>query len=123
MYERNKFKETYPFDTRYEQALKVLSRYTRRVPIIVEYGDGFPEQYKKLIKQKYLIPIEYTLVEFMTVIRKIIELDKTKSLCLLTNSGHMLICSETLDVTYGKYKDDDQFLYIILMLESTFGKG
>jgi hypothetical protein len=115
------FKQLNSTSKRKKNSEYILNRYPDRIPIIVEYSHDFPNEFKHLEKQKFLVPNELIINDFLAIIRKYIKLEQTKALCFMCN--HKLLCAtDTLQQVYTKNKDqEDQFLYIIIMIESTFG--
>lgn len=114
------YKKTNGLQKRMNQSSYVKTKYPDLVPIILEYSNDFPPEYRLLHKQKYLIPKTYKLSDFMVVIRKQIKLPAKKAMCLLV-SGTLLRATDNMEDIYAKYKDKDDFLYITLIIESTFG--
>jgi len=94
---------------------KILLKYPERVPIIVDYKKEI-----KLDKNKYIVPNNLTVGQFMYVLRKRIKINNEQSLFLLCNNTLMLN-NELIINLYNKQKDYDGFLYIIISLENTFG--
>lgn len=119
-YAKNVYKKKHSLEERINQASYVLEKYPDLVPIILEYSNDFPSEYRLLYKQKYLIPKTYTLANFLSVIRKQIQLPSKKSMCLLCN-GVLLRATDQMEQIYENHKDKDSFLYITLIIESTFG--
>lgn len=120
-YSKNAYKNKYTLEERLIQSNYVLDKYPTSVPIIVEYSDDFPSDYRTLYKQKYLIPTSYKLVDFLSVIRKHINLPARKSMCLMSDNGILLRPTDSFELIYPKHKHKDNFLYICILIESTFG--
>lgn len=110
------FKKKFSLDDRRDQADRIKRRYPNRVPIIVNTGKGVP----KLDKQKYLVPRDLKACEFMCVIRKRITLSAEKSLYMFFNKK-MVVSSAMMGKVYEDNKSDDQFLYVHICIENTFG--
>lgn len=112
------FKTKNKFEDRIEESNKILKKYPLRVPIIVEKCS------KSLIndidKNKYLVPNDLNMNQFVYIIRKRVKLDKSQSIFLLVNNT---ICPSNTPMgnIYNDYKDDDGFLYIKYSSENTFG--
>ena len=111
------FKNSIPFETRIDEANKVLNKYPNRVPIIVEPG---PNTVKKISRKKYLVPHDLSVGQFMYVIRQRINLDKSEAIYLFCN-GKLAPSSNLIMELYEKEKNDDKFLYFQYCMESTFG--
>jgi len=77
-------------------------------------------------KQKYLVPGDLTVCQFMCVIRKRIKLEPEKAMFFFVNdsrNNHNVapLQSALLSAIYDQYKDEDGFLYITYSGETTFG--
>lgn len=96
----------------------ITLKYPNRVPVLVERGTmDSPE----IDKNKFLVPKNITLADFMTIIRSRIKMDSTQSLYFMVN-GVMPRATDYMDILYNKHKNiDDGFLYITYCIENTFG--
>lgn len=72
-------------------------------------------------RQKYLVPDDLSVANFMYVIRKRIKIEAEKSIYLFVNNKVMPATAQFISTLYEKYKDEDGFLYITYAGESTFG--
>ena len=71
-------------------------------------------------KNKFLVPKDLNMNQFVYIIRKRIKLDKSQSIFLMVNNS--LCPSNTpVSVIYDDHKDEDGFLYIKYTGENTFG--
>ena len=112
------FKKSKSLNERITESSKIIERYPNRIPIIVEKVQF--SKIKDIDKNKFLVPNDMTLGQFMYVIRKRIKLDSTEALFFFVNN---ILCNNTqkLDEIYKTYKDKDGFLYILYTSENTFG--
>lgn len=114
-----KFKTIYSEKQRYNECFRIRQLYPDRVPIIVEtcYNSNIPI----LDKTKYLVPNNLTVGQFMHVIRNRLKLSPEKSIYFFINGS--IPCSSSLIFhVYELYKDEaDNFLYILINGENTFG--
>lgn len=121
-YEKGQFKLRYTLEERRQHYKRIYETYNDKIPIIVEYSSDFSNELRSLLKQKYLIPPEYTIGQFMIIIRKNIKLPQHKAIFILVDNSTMLKNNDTFQDIYDKYKDpNDNFLYILITEESTFG--
>ena len=71
-------------------------------------------------KQKFLVPNDLTIAQFLFVIRKRLQMKASEALFLYVNgrclSGGQLICT-----IHANHKSEDGFLYLVYALENTFG--
>ena len=110
------FKKKNTFSKRSNESARIKKKYPDRTPIIVTVGKDLPP----LDKSKYLVPQDLTVGEFQYVIRKRIQLTPEKAIFFFINNSLVPI-SRTVREIYNDYADEDGFLYILIMTESTFG--
>ena len=113
------FKNNHSFDDRLSEAMNALNKYPGRLPIICEKfknNTDLPD----IDKNKYLVPIELTLGQFIYVIRKRIKLTPEEAIFLCV--GNFIPPSWiSIGELYTKHRDSDCFLYISYTKENTFG--
>ena len=111
------FKSKKNFQERLNESYKIMEKYPDKIPIICEnYDNSLP----KLDRNKYLVPKDITLGEFMYIIRKRMNLDPSKGIFIFVNNK-MLPSSYTINMTYQTEADPDGFVYITVGGESIFG--
>ena len=71
-------------------------------------------------KCKYLVPDNYTVGQFVYIIRKRIVIPKEKAIFVFIENV-LPSTSALMSEMYDKYKDKDGFLYITYSGENTFG--
>lgn len=114
----NDFKKKFPFEKRKDEAARIRAKYPYRIPVIVQKRDG--AEIQDIDKNKYLVPNDITVGQFLYVIRKRIRLDPEQAIYIFVNN--MLPPTSTLmSVLYQEQKDADGFLYAIYSGESMFG--
>ena len=106
-------------DDRLAESRRIRSRYSDRVPIIVERGTRC--QLPQIDKHKYLCPMDMTMGEFMWVLRQRIKLDPSQAMFLLTEHGTIPTTSSRLSDMYDRCQATDGFLYLTYTAENTFG--
>ena len=62
------FKEKFSFEKRKEESARIKTKYPDRIPIIVEKNKD--SDIEDIDKEKYLVPNDLTLGQFIFVIRK-----------------------------------------------------
>ena len=101
-----------------EEAIRIMKKYPTRIPIIVNKHKycSLPE----IDKTKYLVDKDMNIREFLYVIRKRIQLDKSESIFLTINNK---LCSsnDIISKIYKNEKHEDGFLYFVYTNENTFG--
>ena len=115
------YQQRYTFQQRSEESKRIMEKYPNRLPIIVEKSSQCGEDIPNIDKNKYLVPEDLTIGQFLYVIRKRIRLPSTKALYIMTASGTMPPSSQHIKSLYEKYKDPDEFMYLQYSGESTFG--
>ena len=69
------FKNKYLFDDRCKESYKVINKYLDRIPIICEKSNTHNhKQLPDIDKHKYLVNYDLTLGQFMSIIRKRLNL-------------------------------------------------
>ena len=115
----SKFKKQNTEEKRAQESAKIRAKFPDRIPIIVEKSRNctvIPD----IDKNKYLVPSDLTVGQFIYVIRKRIKLDASESLFIFVNNV-LPTTSQTLGQLYQDYKDADGFLYFAIQGQSTFG--
>ena len=115
----SRYKSNYSFDQRLNESKRVLTKYPDRIPIICEklYGQkNLPE----IDKNKYLVPYDLTLGQFIYVIKKRMKINADEAMFLFVNNKMMSINQTIMNIYYYE-KDPDGFLYIKYSKESIFG--
>lgn len=116
------FKDEIPFAMRKEEASRILSKYSDRIPIIIERSDECSDDIPVVDKKKYLVPNDITTGQFTYIIRKRIELEPEKAIFLFAGDDYTIPPSSSLiSEIYNNYKDEDGFLYFTYSGENTFG--
>jgi len=113
------FHERYTFEQRATEAARIHHKFPGRVPCIVQKAKN-SKTVPTIDKEKFLVPADLTLGQFVFVIRKRIELGSEKALFVFV--GNSLPTTGTLmRELYLKHADPDGFLYLMYCGESAFG--
>lgn len=113
------FKNLNSLEKRKSECQRILKKHPERIPVIVckNCKEGvLPD----IDKQKYLVPKELTLGQFVYIIRKRIKLDPNQALFVLINNS-LQPTNRLLEDIYSDSKDEDGYLYIVYSSENTFG--
>lgn len=114
------YKSKHTFSDRLLDTTNILLKYPDRIPIICEKSPNAPKDCPNIDKNKYLVPNDLTVSQFIYVIRKRLKINAEKALFLFINgfvpSGSNLLCN-----LYDYHKDADGYLYILYTFENTFG--
>jgi GABA(A) receptor-associated protein len=111
------FQKNNTFDKRQTECLRIKEKYPDRIPIICEVLD----KHIILDKNKYLVPNEITIGQFVYIIRKRIKLSPDKAIYFFTERATLPPTSSLLSNVYKEYSNCDGFLYLGVTSESTFG--
>ena len=95
----------------------IKQKYPNRVPVLIERGTNESPQ---IDKNKFLVPKNITVAEFMSIIRERVKLSSSQAIFLLINNT-IPKATDDMDLIYRKFKNEDGFLYITYSVENTFG--
>lgn len=112
------FKEINPFVNRKEEADRIMIKYPERVPVICEKVSK--SEVPDIDKNKFLVPLDLSVGQFLFVVRKRISVPSEKAIFIFVNNtlpAHTALMSQI----YKEHKDPDGFLYITYSGESTYG--
>ena len=112
------FKEKYTENERLNESTKICLKYPTRVPIIVEKYSKC--SFNEINKNKYLVPKDTLMSQFLGIIRKRIDLNSSQALFIMVNKS-LIPINQTLGEIYENNKDTDGFLYMTYTSENTFG--
>jgi GABA(A) receptor-associated protein len=114
------YKKKYSFQQRAEESSRVLVKYPDRIPIICEKSSSASYDCPEIDKNKYLVPRDLTMGQFLYVIRKRMSLPPEKGIFLIIGNFIPSSCSNISEI-YNIYGDNDGFLYILYSSENVFG--
>ena len=100
-------------------AKEILKQYPDRVPVYIEKGDN--KITEELKKNRYLVPRDITMGQFMYVIRKQLKIKPEDAIFIFCNNS-IIPSAEILSEVYDKYKDKEtEFLMMKYYRETVFG--
>ena len=114
-----KYRKNVPFDERKLKAAIILKQHPDRIPVVVECSDKLQEMHP-LKKNKFIVPHELTLGQFIYVIRKHMKLDAAHAIYIFVNNK-LHPTTSVMSEMYRMYKEEDGFMYLDVFHESTFG--
>ena len=115
---KSNFKNSYTFEKRSSESARILLKYPNRIPVICERSQD--SDIVNIDRNKYLIPCDLTVGQFLYVIRKRIKLSPETSLFLFVNNS-LPATSKLIKDLYENEKDDDGFIYFFYCGENFFG--
>ncbi len=121
-----KYQNIIPYKQRCEESLRIRYKYPNRIPVIINIQDLS----LKLKKNKLLIPEDYLMSYAICGIRKQLVLENYQAMFVFCDNV-LVSNSQTIGELYENYKirnniknyEGDQYLYLTLCLENTFGKN
>jgi GABA(A) receptor-associated protein len=113
------FKNSYNFFYRYQESSKMLIKYPDRVPIICEKLQN-KNDCPNLNKKKYMVPNDFTVGQFLYIIRQQLKVGPEKAIFLFVSNTIPPTSIRIINL-YNLYRDDDLFLYVNYSSENTFG--
>lgn len=125
-----KYKQEHTFEARKAEATKMRAKYPTRLPVIVErYAGANDSEIPAIDKNKFLIPDEMTVGQFMFIVRKRLTLNEAQALFLFVEATNadgdrsqiLAKSSDKVASLYEQYQDTDSFLYIVYTSQNAFG--
>ena len=93
----------------------IYNKYNDRVPIIIGSNDV------ELTRSKFLVSRDVTISNLLLILRKYIKLNENETIFICTESDKFLKGGDIIIDIWDKYHDIDNFLYLIIKKENTFG--
>ena len=114
------FRETHSFETRATESSRIREKFPGRIPIIVERSPRADKTMPAIDKNKFLVPADLTLGQFVYVIRKRMNLPPDKALFVFVGNS-LPTTGSLMRELFHSHRNDDGFLYMEYCGESTFG--
>ena len=118
------FKRSHSLQERLDQYRRVTETHPNKIPVVVEKspisGRRSNPSIPDIDKNKYLVPGDLTVSQFMTLIRKRIKLGNDQALFIYVD-GVLPPASAMFSTVYAEHRDEDGFLYVMYAGESSFG--
>ena len=100
---------------------RILAHHPDRIPVVVECCEQLQLDHP-LKKNKFAVPYDLTLAQFMFVIRKHMKLQPEYAIFAFINN-RLHPTTSPVGAIYAQEKTEDGFMYIDVFQESTFGSG
>jgi GABA(A) receptor-associated protein len=114
-----KFLKTKKLEERKAECIKIMNKYPDRIPVIVErYPDSTSIQ--DIDKNKFLVPKDFTIAQFIVVIRRRIKLAPENALFIFINN-QIPPNSKIISQIYQENKSECGYLLVFYNGETTFG--
>lgn len=92
---------------RKDESSRVIAKYMDRIPVIVE---KISRNDLGIDKKKFLVPSDFTIGQFIYVIRQRMKLSPEKGMFMFVKNTLPHV-SMSIDEVYKSYHDEDGFLY------------
>lgn len=115
------YKDLKTFEERKKESLKIMLKYSDRVPIIVEKDIRSQKDTPDIDNVKFLTPKDLNFSQFLTFIRKRIPKLKPDEAIFVFVNNQLVPAISSMSQLYEIHKDNDGFLYVTYTIESTFG--
>ena len=112
------FKQKHELHKRVSESERIRTQHPDRIPVIVEPAEKCTLSI--IDKNKYLVPKDISVGQFVYIIRKKINLSPEEGLFIFVNNILPPTSTSLIDI-YGEHRDVDGFLYITYAGENTFG--
>lgn len=115
------FKKNNAFEKRIVESKRIKIKYPDKIPVIIEKNNT-EKDIPDIDKNKYLVPLDLTLGQFIFIIRKRIKLNSSKGLFLFISDKKILApTTKSFNDLYTNHLDKDGYLYLTYSSENTFG--
>ena len=114
-----KYRQRVSLPDRKITAERIAAQHPDRIPVVVECSEQLQMDHP-LKKNKFAVPHELTLAQFMFVIRKHMKLQPEYAIFAFINN-RLHPTTTPIGAIYAQEKNDDGFMYIDVFQESTFG--
>jgi GABA(A) receptor-associated protein len=114
------FEKTHKFEDRLAESTKIRNKYPDRIPVIVERNPN-TSNIPNIDKNKFLVPGDLTVGQFLYVIRKRIKLNPEQAIFIFINGKILPSTSALMSNLYKDYKTECGYLFVNYAGESTFG--
>lgn len=109
-----------PLNERQKDVKNILAKYPNHIPICIYKNKSC--KLKDIDKDKYLVPNDLMVGQFLFTIRKRINLSPTEALFLFFGNDCMVPSHALLSQVYKEHVNkEDGMLYAIYSAENTFG--
>jgi GABA(A) receptor-associated protein len=113
------YKSKHSYEYRLAESRKIRETFPGRIPVIIEKAARSGE-IPTVDKNKFLVPADLTVGQFIYVVRKRLAMPPEKALFLFINNS-LPPTGVLMRELYAQYADEDGFLYSSYGGENTFG--
>jgi GABA(A) receptor-associated protein len=124
------YKNNHTIEERKSETLKIKNKYSDKIPVIVTKDPS--SQLNNITKEKYLVPFNMTIGQFMSVIREKTSIGQEQAINIFlidyNNNNILASTSASFESLYIQYvekeinhKNYDGYIYLIYTGENVFG--
>lgn len=114
-----KYRQRVSMTDRKNTAERIIAQHPSRIPVVVECSEQLQREHP-LSKNKFAVPYDLTLAQFLFVIRKHMKLQPEYAIYAFINN-RLHPTTSAIGTIYAQEKTEDGFMYIDIFQESTFG--
>lgn len=115
---QSRYKRDKTFEERCAESGNIIRKYRSHVPVIV---DKDPKcKLPDIERQKFLVPSELSIGQFVYVVRKRINLQPAEAIFLFVNRK-LPPPNATMGTLYSENKDEDGFMYCTYSSDNAYG--
>ena len=111
------YKDKHSFEERVAECKRLKDQYPDRIPVILEFDAML---HKQKIKERFLVPEDLTMGQFMFVIRSQLQLTPSEAVYLMCR-GHCIPNTDIFSEIGEKHKEKCGIVFMRLYKENTFG--
>ena len=101
-----------------EKISRLMTKYPDRVPVIIQkHGKS---KCLSLSNNKFLVPKNFTISQFLILIRKRLKIDESIAIFIFIDNILPQL-NNNIEKTWVDYKSNDNVLYMEYATENTFG--
>lgn len=115
------FKEKNSIQKRMQEAIRITTKYPDKIPVICEKSNNSRDNLPIIDKNKYLVPNDLIVSQFIQVIRNKLRIEPHVAIFLIIRD-FIPTPMTTISDLYYHHRDDDGFLYVTYTAENTFGE-
>lgn len=114
------FKDLHSYEDRLNESQRIREKFPGRIPVIVERSGNSGVAIGTIDKNKFLVPGDLTVSQFVFIIRKRLSMPSEQALFVFVDDT-LPTTGTLLRELYVMFKDHDGFLYMKYSGENTFG--
>jgi GABA(A) receptor-associated protein len=114
----SRYKREKSLQERREESSNILRRYAGHVPVIVDKDPR--ARLPDIERQKFLVPSDLSIGQFVYVVRKRIDLQPSDAIFLFVNRK-LPPPNATMGQLYGENRDEDGFMYCTYSSDTAYG--